>query len=172
MAAFTLSVFFFSIAAAAQHSAMPADMTHEQHLEQMKKDAALKAHGNQAMGFDQETTTHHFRLEATGGAIAVDVNVPSDSTGIEQIRAHLKEIAGAFRQGDFAKPLMTHGEEPPGVATLKRLQSQLTYTYADTVRGGLVRITTANAEALEALHAFLRYQITEHKTGDPLIPRN
>jgi hypothetical protein len=36
-----------------------------------------------------------------------------------------------------------------------------------------VRIATSNAEALDAVHAFLRYQITEHKTGDPLtLPRN
>jgi ubiquinone/menaquinone biosynthesis C-methylase UbiE len=172
MTAFTLSVFFLSVVAAAQHSTMPAGMTHEQHLEQMKKDAAVKEHGQQAMGFDQDTTTHHFTLEANGGAIAVDVNVPSDATGIEQIRSHLKEIAVAFRQGDFAKPLMTHGEEPPGVLTLQRLKAQLTYTYADTPRGGIVRIATSNAQALEALHAFLRYQIREHKTGDPLTPRS
>jgi hypothetical protein len=162
--AFTLSVFFLSVVAAAQHSTMPAGMTHEQHLEQMKKDAAVKEHGQQAMGFDQDTTTHHFTLEANGGAIAVDVNVPSDATGIEQIRSHLKEIAVAFRQGDFAKPLMTHGEEPPGVLTLQRLKAQLTYTYADTPRGGIVRIATSNAQALEALHAFLRYQIREPVT--------
>ena len=36
MAAFTLSVFFLSVAAAAQHSTMPAGITHEQHLERMK----------------------------------------------------------------------------------------------------------------------------------------
>jgi ubiquinone/menaquinone biosynthesis C-methylase UbiE len=138
----------------------------------MKKDEALKDHGRQAMGFDQDTTTHHFALEAAGGAIAVDVNIPSDAAGIAQIRAHLKEIAVAFKQGDFGKPLMTHGEQPPGVAVLQRLKAKMVYTYADTSRGGIIRITTLNKEALAALHAFLSYQITEHKTGDPLTPRN
>jgi ubiquinone/menaquinone biosynthesis C-methylase UbiE len=151
---------------------MPAGMTHEQHMEQMKKDEALKDHGKQAMGFDQDTTTHHFTLERDGGAIAVDVNVPSDTVGIEQIRAHLKEIAVAFKQGDFGKPFMTHGEEPPGVPTLQRLRAKMTYAYAETSRGGIVRITTSDAEALAALHAFLQYQIAEHKTGDPMTPRN
>jgi hypothetical protein len=31
-----------------------------------------------------------------------------------------------------------------------------------------VRITTGNRDALKAVHEFLRYQIREHKTGDPL----
>lgn len=156
---------------AAQHSAMPQGMTHEQHMAQMKKDAAMKDHGRQAMGFDQDTTTHHFTIEADGGAIAVDVNTGADATGIAQIRAHLREIATAFKAGDFGKPLLTHGEQPPGVPILQRLKADLTYAYADTALGGIVRITTQNAEARDALHAFLRYQITEHKTGDPLTPR-
>jgi ubiquinone/menaquinone biosynthesis C-methylase UbiE len=172
MAAVALSLFCLSAVASAQHSAMPPGMTHEQHLEQMKKDAAVKDHGKQAMGFDQDTTTHHFTLEANGGAIAVDVNVPSDAKGIEQIRTHLKEIADAFKQGDFGKPLMTHSEQPPGVPTLQRLKAEITYTYADTSLGAIVRIATSNAEARDALHAFLRYQITEHKTADPLTPRS
>jgi hypothetical protein len=29
-------------------------------------------------------------------------------------------------------------------------------------------ISSANAEAVTAIHEFLKFQITEHKTGDPL----
>jgi len=35
-----------------------------------------------------------------------------------------------------------------------------------------VRITTKDARALEAVHAFLRYQIKEHRTGDPMAAGN
>ncbi len=167
IAAFALLPVFAPVARA-QHSPMPAGMTHEQHMEQMKKDADMKAHGKQAMGFDQDTTTHHFTLAANGGAISVDANSAGDQAGRDQIRTHLKEIAMAFKQGDFGKPLMTHSEQPPGVPVLQRLNAEISYTYAETERGGIVRIATANAEALAALHAFLRYQITEHATGDPL----
>jgi hypothetical protein len=31
-----------------------------------------------------------------------------------------------------------------------------------------VSIKTANAEALAAVHEFLRFQIEDHQTGDPL----
>ncbi len=149
-----------------QHSSMPAGMTHEQHMEQMKKEAEMKEHGKQAMGFDQDATTHHFAVAADGGSIAVDANDPADVATREQIRTHLQEIAIAFRRGDFGKPLMTHGEQPPGVPVLERLHDGIFYIYSDTPRGGIVRIETANAEAVAALHAFLTYQITEHHTGD------
>ncbi len=56
--------------------------------------------------------------------------------------------ARSFAEGDFEKPLMTHGEMPPGVATMQRLKAKITYTYD-----------------------FLRYQIREHATGDPLTVR-
>lgn len=171
LAAFTLSMCALALPAHAQHTAMPEGMTHEQHMAQMKKDAEMKAHGHEAMGFDQDTTTHHFTIAADGGAIAVDVNSPADATGVGQIRAHLREIAASFKAGDFSKPFQTHGEQPPGVPVLQRLTTEMTYTYADTRLGGIVRITTRNAGALAALHEFLRYQIAEHKTGDPLTQK-
>jgi hypothetical protein len=66
-------------------------MTHEEHLAQIEKDAALKKRGAAAMGFDQETTTHHFLLTADGGAIEVGVNAASDAVNRDVIRSHLKE---------------------------------------------------------------------------------
>jgi SAM-dependent methyltransferase len=159
-------------AALAQHPPMPPGMTHEEHMAQMKKDAEMKRHGDSAMGFDQDKTTHHFVLTAEGGSIAVDANDPADVASRDQIRAHLKDIAAAFGKGDFDKPLETHSEVPPGVTVMQHLQADISYTYQDTPRGGIVRIVTANAEARAAVHQFLTYQITEHKTGDPLTPQD
>jgi hypothetical protein len=153
---------------AAQHADMPAGMTHEQHMAQLKKEAELKQHGQMAMGFDQDKATHHFTLTAEGGAIAVVANDPTDETTLGEIRAHLQEIAQAFARGDFEKPLMTHGEMPPGVTTMQRLETEITYTYQAAERGGVVRIATSNADARDAIHDFLRYQIKEHETGDPV----
>lgn len=44
----TALVLAFASAVSAQHSAMPAGMTHEQHMAQMKKDAEMKQHGSGA----------------------------------------------------------------------------------------------------------------------------
>jgi hypothetical protein len=150
---------------------MPAGMTHEQHQAQMKKDAELKEHGEMAMGFDQDKASHHFTLTSKGGTVAVTANDASDITTRDHIRAHLQEIAAAFAKGDFEKPLMTHGEVPPGVAEMQRSNADIRYSYEQTDKGGTVRIVTSNERALDAVHEFLRYQIREHATGDPLSIR-
>ena len=149
---------------ALQHPAMPPGMTHQQHLDQMAKDAALKKRGATAMGFDQDKTTHHFTTSATGGSIEVEVNDPGDPRLRGQVRSHLKEIAGTFAKGDFAKPFQTHAEVPPGVPVMQRLKAGIRYKYEQTDRGGAVRITTSNPEALKAIHEFLDYQTREHHT--------
>jgi hypothetical protein len=159
---------FVSSVAAQQHPATPAGMTHEEHLARLQKEAEMKQHGQMAMGFDQDKATHHFTLTATGGAIEVGANDAADRTTRDQVRSHLQEIARAFSQGDFQKPLMTHGEMPPGVATMQRLMTAISYTFEATERGGVVRMTASSEDARQAIHDFLRYQIKEHATGDPV----
>jgi hypothetical protein len=159
---------FLAASSLAQHPAMPAGMTHEQHLAQLKKEDDLKKRGAAAMGFDQEKTTHHFVLAADGGSIEVAANDTSDQDSRNQIRAHLKEIAAEFASGDFAKPLATHNELPPGVQAMQQRQKAIGYQYEETANGGRVRISTADRKAISAIHEFLRYQIREHTTGDPL----
>jgi SAM-dependent methyltransferase len=162
---------FLAPVASAQHTAMPAGMSHDEHMAQMKKEAEMKQHGNLAMGFDQDRTTHHFSLTADGGSIAVEAKDAADQASRDQIRAHLEEIAAAFGRGDFQKPFLTHSEVPPGVAVIQKLKGEIAYRFEESARGGIVRISTANAEARAALHEFLQYQIKEHATGDPTSPQ-
>jgi hypothetical protein len=150
---------------AMQHPGMPPGMSHAEHIQQMQKDAELKKRGALAMGFDQDTTTHHFRSTPTGGSIDVRVKDAADTASRDQIRAHLKEIADAFAKGDFAKPFQTHAEVPPGVPAMQRLKQTIRYKYEETVDGGAVRITTADPDALKAVHEFLAYQGREHHGG-------
>ena len=51
---------------------------------------------------------------------------------------------------------------------MKARKAKITYQYESTPTGAKVVITTADPKALEAVHAYLRYQIREHKTADPL----
>ena len=82
---------------------------------------------------------------------------------------HLSHISSAFKSGDFNIPGFVHDKTPPGVPTMTKLKGQIEYGYKDIANGGRVTITSANQEAVEAIHKFLRFQITEHvKTGDPL----
>ena len=150
----------------AQHD-MPAGVTHEQHLEQVKE-AMLTQQGARAMGFDQERTTHHFLLRSDGGIISVEVNDASDDVNRRAIRAHLKRIAADFAAGRFDAPFETHGEEPPGTPVMRTMRSSIQYHAEDTAQGGRVSIKSSDSRAVEAIHLFLAYQIREHRTGDPV----
>jgi len=125
-----------------------------------------KSHADHAMGFSQDKTTHYFRLYKDGGAVEVEANDPKDTDTVAQIRMHLQHIAHMFSQGNFEIPMLVHDQTPAGVPDMKRLASEIKYTYDSAPRGGRVRIQTRNAEALSAVHEFLKFQIREHKTRD------
>jgi hypothetical protein len=130
--------------------------------------AAVESHGDQAMGFPHDKTTHHFRMMGDGGAIEVAAKDPKDKTNREAIRSHLTHIATMFGAGDFSTPMFIHGGVPPGVTTMKSMKSGIQYTYEETPAGGRIRIKSEDPIAVAAIHDFFRFQITEHQTGDPL----
>jgi hypothetical protein len=143
--------------AAAQHAS-----DHAGHMAEMNE------RGDRVMGFSQAKTTHHFRLLEDGGSIEVGANDPNDAESKDRIRRHLEEIAGAFSEGEFEKPMEIHKQTPPGATVMRELKASINYRFEPTQNGGRVRITTADKRALDAIHEFLRFQINEHQTGDPL----
>jgi hypothetical protein len=145
----------------AQEQKKPEHMTHQQ-MEEMNK------RGDQVMGFDHLKTTHHFILASDGGSIRIQANDKKDDGSRDQIRGHLQHIAVMFGEGNFKAPMLIHGYTPPGVDVMEKLKSEISYRYEETKQGALIRISTKNADALKAVHEFLRYQIKEHMTGDPL----
>jgi hypothetical protein len=126
----------------------------------------MERRGNQAMGFEQAKAVHHFRLLRDGGTIQVEARDANDRETIAHIRAHLEQIAAGFARGDFSPATHTHGTVPPGVPTMQRLKTQIHYAYRQRPRGGRVRISSKNPEAVQAIHEFLGFQIRAHGTGD------
>jgi hypothetical protein len=131
-----------------------------------KPDGGVVARGDHAMGFSHETTTHHFRLYPSGGAIEVSANNPKDLNSRDQIRTHLSHIVAMFSNGDFNVPMFIHAQAPPGASTMSRLRDQIHYRLEETPQGARIEIVSKNKEALRAIHDFLRFQISDHKTGD------
>jgi hypothetical protein len=122
--------------------------------------------GDHVMGFSHESTTHHFHLLKDGGEIVITANDPKDTASIEQIRSHLGHIVGMFSNGIFNAPMLIHDTNPPGVATMTRLKSDIRYTVFEIPQGAKIRIETSSPETTDAVHAFLLFQIVDHKTGD------
>jgi hypothetical protein len=146
----------------------PSCPMHAQHATQSPShDAAVDERGDHAMGFSHEASTHHFRLLSDGGAIEVNANKPDDTATREQIRTHLSNLAERFASGNFDAPSFIHDTNPPGVDVMKAKGSAVSYLYEPMPNGGAVRIRTSDPVALEAIHQFLRFQIKEHRTGDP-----
>jgi hypothetical protein len=81
---------------------------------------------------------------------------------------HLSHIAVMFGSGDFSTPMFIHAGVPPGATTMKLMKSQISYKYEQMPSGARVRIQSADPIALAAIHDFLRFQITDHQTGDSL----
>jgi len=140
---------------------------HDQHAG-TSHDEMVQKNGDQAMGFPHDKTTHHFRILADGGAIELTANDPADTADINAIREHLSHIAMMFREGDFSTPMHVHDSIPPGTTTMKLLKDKISCAYEETAAGGRVRIASKDEIAVAAIHDFLRFQITEHHTGDSL----
>jgi hypothetical protein len=161
-------------AGAAQAPAPAADPMascplHAQH-QAAAQGADVDERGDKTMGFAHTRTTHHFLLASDGGVIRVDANDPADTQSRDAIRQHLAAIARAFAAGDFASPLAIHDRVLPGIPEMTRLKERINYRFEETDRGGKVRITTLDPQALAAVHSFLRAQIDDHRTGDPTEP--
>jgi hypothetical protein len=123
--------------------------------------------GETGMGFSQSATTHHFFLKPDGGVIQVEANDSADTRNRDEIRLHLEHIAQAFQSGDFDIPMFVHDKVPLGVTEMNRLQKDIRYTFEENASGGRVIISSTNKDAVAAIQDFLRFQIEEHKTGDP-----
>lgn len=172
----TSLVLFAWVVAAALAAATPCsgmtflvqqDRTQQDH----SKHQQMEHRGNQGMGFDQQKTTHHFLLRKDGGAVQVTANSTADKSSTEEIQMHLRHIAQAFKSGEFNIPMFVHDQTPPGVKTMKKLKDQIHYKYEPAENGGRVVISSANAEAVTAIHEFLKFQIKEHQTGDAVEVR-
>jgi hypothetical protein len=160
------------LAAAVLACALVSGMQQEKPAPQQKAAQADGHHqgvverGDHVMGFSYDKAVHHFRLFTDGGAIEAQANDAQDTASRDAIRSHFTHIAKMFAAGDFSAPMLIHVQNPPGTAEMKRLRDAIQYKLENTENGGRIRITTKNTEALQAVHAFLRFQIADHQTGD------
>jgi hypothetical protein len=141
---------------------------HEQHKakEQDAHRQGVIERGDHVMGFSHDKATHHFLLYRDGGAIEVQANQPEDAATRDAIRSHFTHIVKMFAEGDFSAPMLIHSQNPPGTEGMKQLRGQIQYKLESTASGARIRITSKNAEAVQAVHTFLRFQIEDHQTGD------
>jgi dihydrodipicolinate reductase len=85
---------------------------HEEHMKAASQHQSdVEKHGDEAMGFPHDKTTHHFRLYSDGGAIEVTATDGQDAKNKQAIRSHLQHIAAMFAEGNFSIPMFVHDNE-------------------------------------------------------------
>ena len=126
---------------------------------------AMQQRGKVAMGVDQYTSFHRFEPAADGGRIVL-VRDSADAAGVRTIREHLKGIAQAFSAGDFQTPGFVHDQTVPGTQVMTAKKAAIRYVFHPLPGGGEVRIVTRDAASVAAVHEFLTFQRTEHRTGE------
>ncbi len=124
--------------------------------------AAMQARGRMVMGVDQYASAHVFEDLQDGGRIVLDADRASDTAGIATIRRHMRDIATAFRAGDFARPFEVHAQVVPGTSVMAARRTKITYEPSDRPLGAEVRMLTTDPAAVAAIHAFLAFQRTAH----------
>ncbi len=153
-------VLLSSCLAYGQHDAQAQDNQVQDHH------SMVKEHGDKVMGFSHEKTTHHFVLTQDGGLIEVLANDLKDTASLDQIRNHFRPIVHMFADGNFNAPMLVHSQDVPGTAIMTRLKTDLHWELQEIPRGARITIIADNKEALDAVHDFLRFQISDHQTSD------
>jgi hypothetical protein len=126
--------------------------------------AGVQRRGRAAMGVDQSASTHRFDALDDGGRIELQRD-SDDSIGVATIRAHIRAIATAFRNGDFSTPAFVHMRMVPGADVMAAKRTLISYTPRDLPRGAELRIRTADPEAIAAIHRFMAFQRSDHHAG-------
>jgi hypothetical protein len=124
--------------------------------------ANLQARGESAMGVDQYTSAHRFEPLPDGGRIELQRDT-ADREGVENIRAHMRDIASRFSRGDFTIPGFVHARDVPGTRVMAERKDQITYEARELPGGGEVRIRATDSGAVRAIHEFLAFQRSDHR---------
>src|SRR5881409_152451 len=119
--------------------------------------AAMQERGEHVMGVDQYTSAHVFEDLSDGGRVLLDRDDPADTAGIKAIRAHMRDIATAFRAGDFTKPFAVHAQTVPGTSIMTASRCAVMIDVPGTVcactANGFVKSPARNAVAMSRMCA-------------------
>jgi hypothetical protein len=120
------------------------------------------------MPFEESKATQHFYLLKNGGAVELAAKDPADKPTIDAIQKHLQSQAKNFEKGVFEVPTAEKGKVPESVNTMKKLRREITFEVMQMDAGAALRMFSVNTQARQAIQDFLKLQIEEHHTGDPM----
>lgn len=126
------------------------------------RQAAVAERGAKVMPFDLDRTSHVFTPAASGGVQEVVADDPADTGQIRLIREHVQEEADRFARGDFDDPSAVHGDDMPGLATLRAEYSKMTAGYTELPDGAKITYVSRDPGVIKALHDWFEAQLSDH----------
>jgi len=127
-----------------------------------ERQAEVAARGAEVMPFDLDATTHRFEPTETGLIQMVTADDPQDGEQIALIREHLEEEASRFAAGDFDDPAAIHGDDMPGLTTLRDGAAEIDIQLEQLDDGARLVYTTDDPRLVEALHQWAQAQVSDH----------
>jgi len=129
----------------------------------------LNSRFSKALGTDASHIIQHYYLVKNGGVIEFAAKDLSDSATISALQKYMEAQKDLFEKGKTDADADVHGKVPDGVPILKKLRNEITFFTVKNDDGGALRMFSTNDQARQAIQDFLKFQINEHKTGDPLV---
>ncbi len=126
---------------------------------------AVQQRGERVMGVDQDAAKHVFEDLPDGGRVVLDWPTVTDTAEIRKIRGHMREIAADFTAGNFSKPFAVHAQTVPGTRTMTAKRAVIRYEAVDRAQGAEVRMRTTDSSAIQAIHDFLAFQRSDHRSA-------
>ncbi|SEB14361.1 aspartate carbamoyltransferase [Variovorax sp. YR216] len=133
------------------------------HAADPARQAEVAGRGADVMPFDLKATTHIFTKTADGGVQRVVAKNAADKRQVELIRAHLHEIQGQFRKGDFSGPSHIHGDQMPGLSQLQTAApGQIAIDYREVAGGAELTYRTVDPKLVSSLQDWFDAQLSDH----------
>jgi glutathione S-transferase len=121
--------------------------------------------------FALDQTQQTFTKTVHGGVQHVFAKSADNTRQIKLIQAHLLKIANEFKKGDFSVTERIHGADMPGLAQLKRAETDdIKFEYKALPNGAQIHYSTEYPQYVQALHEWFDAQMSEH--GNEVIPEH
>ncbi|MFC7513422.1 aspartate carbamoyltransferase [Herbaspirillum sp. GCM10030257] len=145
-------------------AAVPGATVFAQHATSVhQRQAEVAQRGADVMPFDLAATTHIFTKTKDGGIQRVITKRRNDNAQVKLVRQHLRDIQQQFKAGDFSGPSHIHGQNMPGLSTLREARpGQISISYRDIKGGAELQYHTAETKFTAALHQWFDAQLSDH----------
>ena len=132
-------------------------------------DSDINIRFSKSLGTDANRIFQHYYLVKNGGVIEFTAKDPADNTSIAAVQKYLETQKDLFEKGKNEGDTEVHGKTADGMPVLKKLRNEITFFAVKNEEGAVLRMFSTNEQARQAIQDFIKFQINEHKTGDPLV---